>query len=277
MGDWHELKAADGTVVPVQAFAATGRPKAVFVMLPALGVQARLYARLAAGLAEGGITTVLVEQRGHGKSPYRAGRGKSFGFKDFLDVDIALVLSWVRMTYPGQPFYLGGHSLGGHFSSIVAGRRPDRIKGVIHLATGFPYHGFFDRKAASKIKTLCLLLPLTTLIYGYFPGHKLGFGGCEYRRLMLDWRAWARKGSYNAGFDDPVEDQIATYTGRVLSIAFDQDDYASDKATGYCHSRFKSADVTALTLGAAEQGEHLGHFDWARKPNGTVKAILDWL
>jgi predicted alpha/beta hydrolase len=277
LADWHKLEAEDGTVVPVQVYHAEGKARATFLMLPALGIAAKFYRRLAEGLAAADIDVILFEQRGHGESPYRAARGQRFGYTDFLETDIRTALDFARGLAGDRPLYMGGHSLGGHLSSITAGRDGEDIKGVIHLACGFPYTRLYSRKAASKISTLCLLIPVMTFLFGYFPGNRLGFGGREYARLMRDWRDWALHGTYDYGHVTGVEDEIAAYRGRVLSIAFEKDFFASDLAVEYSHSRFRSADVTTMKLGEAEQGEYLGHFDWARKPDGAVAAIADWI
>lgn len=277
MTDWDFVTSNDGTEVPLKHFPAKGVDAPVFLMLPALGVEARFYRRLAEGIAATGVTTVLMEQRGHGKSRVRAKRGDSFGYRDFLENDIPAAVAAVTAQYPEKRLYIGGHSLGGHLSSIIAGRQQEAIRGVIHLACGFPYHGLFDAKAAGKVKLLSRLIPLTTVLFGYFPGHRIGFGGREYRQLMMDWREWALRGNYNIAASPDAEREIASFSGPVLSVSFDKDFYASDEAIAYSHSRFKTGDVTTIRLTAKEQGDFLGHFDWAKNPAGVVKAISGWI
>jgi len=276
MGDWTKIDNAKGVAVPLCVFMPEGDAKACILLLPALGVQARFYRRLAEGLAGAGIGVCLLEQRGHGESPFRAGRGQSFGLQAFLDDDIPPAIEHARRLFPGSPFFLGGHSLGGHLSSITAGRRDD-VTGVIHLACGFPYRGLFPKGQARQIKWLCRLLPTLTALVGYFPGERLGFGGREYRQLMLDWRDWAMGGSYDGPATPGAMDAIASYQGRVLSLAFERDRLAPDKAVEFSRGCFKSADLAARKLTDAEQGKHLGHFDWARKPDGVVREIVSWI
>jgi len=276
MGDWATIDNGKGASVPVNIYAPDGDPKAAMLLLPALGVPARFYRHLAEHLAAAGIATCLFEQRGHGKSPYRAGRGQHFGLKAFLEDDIPAAISHMQSELPQTPLYLGGHSLGGHLSSITAGQRDD-IAGVVHLACGFPYHGLFGSKQAGQIKWLCRLLPALTALVGYFPGDRVGFGGREYRRLMLDWRDWAMGGSYDGPATPDAMAAIAGYEGRVLSLAFDRDRLAPDKAVEFSRGCFKNADVTGRKLGEPEQGRYVGHFDWARKPDGVIREIVNWI
>ncbi|SDE36541.1 alpha/beta fold hydrolase [Kordiimonas lacus] len=276
MGDWTNIDNGRGVSVPVWSFEPGGEPKAALLLLPALGVQARFYRRLAEGLAGAGVGVCLFEQRGHGESPYRAGRGQSFGLDAFLNDDIPAAINHVQSLFPDAPFFLGGHSLGGHLSSITAGQRDD-IAGVVHLACGFPYQGLFPAKRARQIKWLCRMLPALTALVGHFPGDRLGFGGREYRQLMLDWRDWAMGGSYDGPATPDAMDAIAGYEGRVLSLAFERDGLAPDTAVAFSRSCFKSADLTGRKLTETEQGEYLGHFDWARRPDGVVREIVSWM
>jgi predicted alpha/beta hydrolase len=247
-------------------------------MLPALGVPAGFYRRLAEALGARGVDVVLVEQRGHGRSPYQARRGAAFGYRDYLEQDIPAAIAWTRARLPGHRLFLGGHSLGGHMSSIATGRTADgEIEGVVHLACGFPYHGLFAGRSARMVKLLCFLIPPLVLLFGYYPGDRVGFGGREFGRLMLDWRKWATGDSYDSPATPDAEAGIGSYRGRVLSVAFEQDTFASEAAIAYSYSRFKSVDVTALTLGRAEQGDYLGHFDWAKKPDGAAGVVADWI
>jgi len=280
MATWHYLKTKGGVTVPVQAFAPVGEAKAALLMLPALGVQARFYQRLAKGLSAEGVAVYLFEQRGHGQSPYRPKRGEVFGCADYMNIDIPTAMEFVRSQQPNVPFYLGGHSLGGHMASIVAGRQGADIAGVFHLACGFPYAKLFNGKQAKQgmqIRFLAWAVPLLTFLLGFFPGDKLGFGGREYSRLMMDWRKWALGGNYNFGGYPELEDQISRYSGGMLSIGFEHDYFVSEGALDYSRSRFQNADVTRVTLGETEQGSFLGHFDWAKAPDGAVSAILGWL
>ncbi len=276
MREWIFSDSQDGTRIPLQPFHGKGEARAALLLLPALGVQARFYRRLAEGLADAGITTYLFEQRGHGESPVRAGRGERFGYKSFLENDIPAAIARVKKEVGGLPLYLGGHSLGGHMSSIIAGRRGD-IAGVLHLACGFPYHKLYGKASERKIKILCRLLPIVTLACGYFPGNRFGFGGREYRQLMMDWREWALGGSYDIKAIPSAEADIAAFKGPVLSLAFERDTFASAEAVQYSVSRFKNAKITTRTLGEAEQGRYLGHFDWAKAPSGAAREIVNWI
>lgn len=277
MGDWVKLRGDDGVVVPLAVYKPEDTAKAVFLLLPALGVKAKFYKRVAKSLAAQGIATVLFEQRGHGESPYRPARGEMVGYRDYLGVDIPLAISWVKESFPDVPLFTGGHSLGAHMGNYMAAERPDDIAGLIHMACVFPYKGFFSRKEALQLGILCSLIPPLTRLLGYYPGEWFGFGSKEYRHVMLDWREWALTGNYDFSDIRGVESRMATYNGPLLSISFEKDVLASEGALNKPHAVMQGATVSKVHLTEKEQGKHIGHFDWARKPDGVVATITEWI
>jgi len=270
------VKAKDGTAIPLTWFDAEN-PRCVFVFLPALGIQAKWYKRLGIELAGKGCSVCLVEQRGHGASNVPIRRGTRFGIAEFVDQDIPVILDAVELRNPEAPVVLAGHSLGGHLATIYAGIKPKRISGVAHIACGFPYHRDFPASRARLIKLLCFLIPIAGVVPGYFPGKLIGFGGKESIRLMRDWRAWALTGRFNFDGREGIEQAVSRFTGPVISIELDKDDFSSPAAGARALSPFTRANVTRVTLGAAEQGDFLGHFVWARQPAGVVTCLSQWV
>ncbi len=250
---------------------------AALLLLPALGIQAKLYLKLAQQLAVVGISVLVMEQRGHGLSTPPPSRRNSHSLNDFLDRDIPSLLDWLAQKEPAAPLLLGGHSLGGHLATIYTGRHPQQLAGVVHLACSFPYFRDYSGKQSAMIRLICGLMPVFDFLPGYFPGNLVGFGGRESLPMMRQWRQWASSGSFD--FDDHkgLAENVASFSGPMLSIAFDKDDFASLAGIDRACSPFVNAAVTRLTLGEKEQGEYLGHTRWARSPAGVVAAIQRWV
>ena len=281
MPEWVSARTQDGATVPLWVHRAEGAAKYVILLAPALGIPAGFYKRLCAELAINGISTVCMEQRGNGRSPYRPGDGSQFGLKDYLEQDLPAAVAYIEQTFLREPnapeLVLAGHSLGGHMTGLFAARNPDKTTRLVRLACGFPYHGDFTGRAAVFVRLLAFILPGVTRVFGYFPGNRMGFGGREYRELMLDWRVWAREGRYRIAGLNSLGESLRSFSGQVLSIAFDEDTMYSEAAANRGLSYFEKASVTQITLGEKEQGKHLGHINWARGPSGAAKAISDWL
>lgn len=276
MNTYQKVRTKSGLTIPLMVVEASKTRQGVLLLLPALGIRAKFYSKLADGLSAHGITTVVVEQRGNGESPYRPGDGSTFGLQDYLDIEIGTATKWVQANFPDMPIYIGGHSLGGHMASLAGVLRPADYNGIVRLACGFPYYKDFPQPSSTFIKAMIFSIPILTRLLGYFPGSRLGFGGREYRGLMMDWRLWAKSGSYENHLFPGSQAAMATYAKNVISIGFEQDTLAPDAAIDRSVGQFKTAAITRLKLGREEQGEYLGHINWGRQPDGVVAALVEW-
>lgn len=275
--EWHQIDTPSGYRVPALWHAGEAGAPVVLVMA-ALGAPARLYQNLAAALAERGCNVALLEQRGHGESVLRASRESDWGFSDVLGNDLPAVFDWIEKQAPGAPLYLLGHSLGGHYSAIMAGRCPERIAGVIVVATGSPWWRAFDGKFRFQIRLLVNLLPFITLLAGYYPGKQMGFGDREARTLMADWRDLAIDNTYVArGLKEKLDANISRFTGPVLSVRLADDPFAPERAMRAVTDKFANGVVTEKVISAEELGDRADHFRWAKQGSVVAGVVADWL
>ncbi|MFZ5722533.1 MAG: alpha/beta fold hydrolase [Pseudomonadota bacterium] len=276
----HELRrlpVADGYRVPLLWHAAAA-PRGHVVLMAALGIAARFYLPLAQALCAAGLNVALVEQRGHGESPLRPSRRTDFGFREALTEDIPAVLDHLAEQAPGLPVYLMGHSLGGHYAAITAGRLPERIDGVILTACGTPWVPAFAGRTRRQLQLLVQLLPAFGLLFGYYPGDRVGFGGREARTLMADWRDLALTNVYSArGLAADLDSGIARWRGPLLSLRLADDAYAPEAAMAAVTDKFRSATVTRGVIDGAELGDRADHFRWVRTPDAVVRRVSAWL
>lgn len=276
MESWR-ISSSDDYQVPVSWYPAE-QASASIVLMAALGVGARFYQPLAVALQQAGMNVALVEQRGHGDSSLRPSRKTDFGFREALQEDIPAVLDRLQQQAPGLPCYLMGHSLGGHYAAITAGRFPERVAGVIITACGSPWTEAFSGKTRRQLKLLCRLIPLCNRLLGYYPGDRLGFGGREARTLMADWLALAKTNVYQArGMDEDFDAAIGRYAGPLLSIRLADDPFAPEAAMAAVSDKFLRATVKKVVISAAELGDKADHFRWARTPAAVAARVTGWL
>jgi predicted alpha/beta hydrolase len=273
-----EIVSGDGVSLPLSWFPAK-QSRWTLLFLPALGIQSRMYNVMAKSLSEAGCSVCLMEQRGHGRSPLRASRSVNWGYDHYLQYDIPATFEWLtaQPETAGLPLVMGGHSLGSHLSSIYSGQHPEHLQGVLHVACGSPYYADFEPTQSRLIRMLCYLMPLFKWVPGYFPGSRLGFAGRESIELMYDWRDWALTGSLNYGEHQDLQSALANFTGAMLAVSMADDDFSSKKAEQRAIAGFSAARISQVRLERDESGQSLGHFNWARSPEATVQAVLEWL
>lgn len=278
-GSWTETAAAGGNIVPLFHVAAEGERRGGILMLPALGVEAAFYERFAEGLGATGFEVAVMEMRGNGRSSRRPGRGEAFGYREYVTEDMAAASRWLRAKLaPGQKLIALGHSLGAHMAVAAAAIAPDLHDGIVTIAAGTPWHGAFKGKVAKQVKFLCRVMPLLHLVYGYFPGHKLGFAGREYRGIMADWKHLAARNEFRIkGEAEALEPRLAAWPGRVLAITLADDKLAPAPAAKGLVGKLSAAEVDHRILTADDTATRADHFKWARDVGNLPKIVAEWV
>jgi predicted alpha/beta hydrolase len=272
------VPAPDGYIVPLEVSEAAD-PSARLLLLPALGIQARLYRKLGALLAGSGISTTALEQRGHGRSALRPSRRCDYGFSEWLRADIPAALDWLHSLEPRVPVFLAGHSLGGHLALMARSLYPQRVAGVVLLTTATPYYRCFHGTTRRQVQFLIAAVPLITAVLGYYPGNRMGFGGREARRLMSDWLVMARENRYSARGMEPedLERRVRSDSCAVLSVYCDRDDLAPLSAIDGVTRRLENHRIESFEITSDALGAPADHTSWARYPDVAAQAIARWI
>ena len=270
------MTCSDGYQLPLELYSAQ-QPRAQILMLPALGIQAKLYRKFAEQLAAAGFTTLLMEQRGHGRSGVRPSRQCDYGFKDWLMADIPAALSWMQQRHPDLPQYLAGHSLGGHISLMARTLYPD-VVGIILLATATPWYQCYQGTMRLQVRFLGAVIPVLCKLLGYYPGDRVGFGGREARGLMADWLQMAWHNRYSAaGIDSDIEAMVQADDCPVLAIYCDDDAFGPLAAVRGVTNRLGNRDIQWQEITSDALGMKADHVSWAKRPAIAVSAISTWI
>ncbi|MGC0249506.1 alpha/beta fold hydrolase [Pseudactinotalea sp. Z1748] len=245
----------------------------VVLVVPAMGVQAGYYGKLAQAQREAGLSVAVTELRGHEASGgRRPSRRYDFGYADLVQ-DVGRAVDELRVRAPEAQILLLGHSLGGHVGSVYAAQHPGALAGLMLVATGSVWWRLWDW----RMYAIGVLMSLLTALLGYFPGHRLGFAGREARGQMRDWIRFNRTGRLEFGAPRTNHDvMLAALDLPVLAVSFEGDSFAPPKALEGLLAKFHRARITRLHLGAREQ-EPPGHLRWARRPDLLLGAMTTWI
>lgn len=283
-----EFLASDGVANLITiAESDTPNSKPLIVCIPAMGVPAQKYRRLIFGFASKGYCAASFDLRGIGHSSVRASRDLNFGYKELVEQDLPAVLDCLAKSYPNKGIVLFGHSLGGQIATLHLTQDQTNIEALILTASCSVYYkgwSFFKRWP------LLFFTQLATLVaglIGYFPGHKLGFGGREARNVMKDWARNARTGNYELEGSD-VNYQALEFRSNecksttiepinVLAITLADDKFAPAKATSFLLAKLGSPKVTSQLIQGADLGLSLAdHFNWLKNPQAIIDTFERW-
>lgn len=252
---------------------ADASPRApVCLILPALGIRAAYYDRFAQALAARGLRALSADFPGHGQSPLRAGRGADWGYADLVEVHAAAIAAAGRARFPEAPLVWVGHSLGGQVALLRAGRAPEEAAAVVAIASGSAHHACWSGPRRLSMRLAPGVCAALTWPLGYFPGHRVGFGGRESRSLIRDWARAARSGAYRWG-DFDGEAALARWRGPTLAIPLAGDAWAPRSAMA--HTLDKTA--AEVVWRPWEEPAPPDHNRWPQMPEPPASIVAAWL
>ncbi|MGB5811050.1 MAG: alpha/beta fold hydrolase [Polyangiales bacterium] len=267
------IDAPDGRVSILRATPAS--PRGVALLLPAMGVAAGYYAKFAETLAEQGMAAAVLERRGEGEHETKPARGVDFGYQELLG-DLDLALHSLRNEYPGLPVILVGHSIGGHLAMLQLALKPESIDAVALIATATPHHAPYEGAARWKVRLGTRMIRVVSSVMGYYPGHRIGFGGLQPKTLMREWTDMARSGRYALqGSSLDIEAALKDLSIPALALVIDGDEVAPPRACEPIANKLPKDQVDWVVLGAPRMSARACHHQrWAREPTPVVEEIV---
>ncbi|WP_165829744.1 alpha/beta fold hydrolase [Amnibacterium flavum] len=259
--------AASGVVDPV-------RPSVLF--LPALGVPLGYYGPLFEAWAGRGRAVFGAETRGMPLSPVH-NRASATGYAALVGHDVPALVGAVGERSPGGVMVVG-HSLGGQVALLAAAAGRIDVDAVVAVASG--------TSAVESVPTLpgrlrrrfeIAVVRSTISTLGYWPGHRLGFGGRQSRDLMADWAYEARRGGYRlAGDATDYEAALGRLEVPTLLVGIEGDELITPRALRHLADRLPPS-VDTVEVPESPDRQH-GHFAWARRdPEAVITPIEEWL
>ena len=137
---------------------------------------------------------------------------------------------------------------------------------AVSVASGSGY--WLDNVPSLKWRVWWLwyfVVPLTTRIYGYFPGKRLRKVGDLPRGVMNQWRKWCLNPDYMVGAEgEEIREKYRNVATPISSFSFTDDELMSKKNIDslnsfYVTSKIETSRITPEQIGAKRIG-HFGFF-----------------
>lgn len=227
--------------------------RSVVIINPATSICCRYYFRFAGFLFENGFDVVTYDYRGIGESRPARLRGFDGCWLDWGSLDFEAVLQQVRRSFPDQPVHVVAHSIGG----FVLGLAPSNhlIQRIFTMGAQYAYRRDYapDKKLRMTAKWH-VVMPLLTMLFGYFPGEKVGWLEDTPSGVVRDWvfsrerfeDTW--RGRASARYPDKhlLVQRFAAVTAPTLAVSVTDDDFGTVPAIERLLAYFSSSPRTHL-------------------------------
>ena len=268
----------EGARIGLRTYLAADLKAPVIVLFPAMGVRARFYHPFAQALFAQGFSVAVADLRGQGDSSPRPGRSTDFGYREMIVHDYAAIIGRVRELLPDAPIFMLGHSLGGQLSLLFASQYSQELSGIALVASGSVYYRAYGPALGLRNLMATQAVGVIATVLGYWPGHRLGFGGLQPRRMMLDWAQQARSGRYRLqGAEIDYEAALAKLELPVFAIHVEDDLMAPIAAVQHLVGKAPNARVTHWRQSRLTASGHaVDHFSWVRHGEDIAAQVASW-
>jgi len=270
-------QAADGHRWTLPLYPAD-EPVAGLLWIPALGVPASKYERMALSLAARDITVAVHEWRGNDTSSLRPSRRCDWGYRELLTLDMPASFAVARGRSPEIPWFIGGHSLGGQLAALYLALSPQAASGLVLTATGVPHARTFRGRQRLAISVFAHLVPWITRVFGYFPGDRLNWAGREAALLMRQWSGTVRSGRYdNLDLPENAETALKQLAQPALGIRFANDWLVPKASLDALFGKLGAGDHACELFDETRLGDRADHFRWMKNPDAVTAVIANWI
>lgn len=270
--DGHELAAT--IYVPSE-----GEPERVVIVSAATGVKQSFYEPYARFLAGSGCAVLTFDWRGIGKSLKTKITEADVTIRDWGQKDYPAVVDFAKQKFPGKKLHVVGHSVGGQAVGMLD--NVEKIDSVITVAAQHGYHWLYPLKEALVFGLLWwVVMPLLSVVLGYFPSQRFKIGEDLPRGVGLEWARFCRSPHYMTEPDGtPIRTGFRAYEGPVRAYSFGDDERAPEKCVRAIHAYFEKTKVDHRHIDPKDVGGRVGHvgFFIAKFKDSLWRESLEWL
>ncbi len=273
-----DIQLSDEASVKITVYSSNSTDSPIILILPAMGVKASYYEPFVQQLQQNGFMAITADLRGLGLSSVRPSNKVDFGYLEMVE-DLKMIAEVIKKEFPNRKIYGLGHSLGGQIAALAQAKYPDLLDGLILTAANSVYYKGWTGKQRYANLFGYYIFNLMSQLLGYFPGHKVGFGGKAAKTQMKDWSHVGKTGSYQLASDSlDYEVALDQLKMPVLAIYIEGDWMSPKAAMVHLYQKFNSAaPITNFTLTKAATGVQLNHFNWVKNSAAIVKTIKEWI
>lgn len=279
MEEAFELQTRDGHSLAARAYQPGGLVRRAVLLSPAMGVPQAFYRPFATWLAEQGVAVLTFDFRGMGESAPASLRGYRANITDWATQDQPAVLAELLRRWPGVPLTYLGHSLGGQIFGWLDGQ--GHFERVVTVASGNGYWRFNAPQLRFSVHLLWwVVAPVALLLFGHFPGERLGMLGNLPSGAMWQWRRWCLHPDYVGSEGAALRARYAQVRTPITAAVIEDDELIRPEGIRRLYRLYPNAPTRFESLQAQAHGlKRLGHFGLFKTQSASAlwPLALQWI
>lgn len=241
--------------------------KGTVVMNSATGVKKEYYVRFAQYLVQSGYCVLLYDYRGIGESAPKSLKGFKTNMHEWGTLDMNGALNYVIKEKNISKVIWLGHSVGAQMMGLLQNR--DSITKVIAVNASTGYWNYFTFPYSYMVLGLWLFVgPPLTILNGYAPMSKIGWGEDLPSGVYFEWRKWClNKKHFTEVLVQKTGSAIfSDFTAPITAIHTSDDYIANKKTVAKLLEFYPNSDSKSYCIEPKEYGfSKIGHTGIFRK------------
>lgn len=249
----------------------------VILIGSATAVHQKFYAPLATYLTTEDFTVYTFDYRGIGNSRPASLKAFHASMQDWGRLDLDAMIDYIKNRHRILKLVYIGHSVGGQLLALTPKSR--LFHKIVLIGAQLSYWKLWP--FWSRLPTFLLMqgvMPVVTLLFGYYPGRKLKLFHDLPKGVALEWALWCR--SPNGLLGHHSDDVLKDLHMPLLAYSFSDDLIAPKKAVDALLQRYEGVHLDRKHYAPAELGmNHIGHFGFFKSEHQGIfwTQLLAWL
>lgn len=263
------IKSTEAHAIAITEFVSLGRSKCTVIISSATGVKQEYYYKFSEFLRQNNVNVYTFDYTGIGNTKPVNLTKIPASASSWAICDLETVIKYVRNINSPAKLILLGHSIGGQLIGLTpSGRYAD---GILLVASQSGYWGFW--KGSDKVKMYAIwhfLIPVLSVLFGYFPGKKLGLSEDLPKNMALEWRKWCCSKNYLFDHHPDATQKYETIHCPIVSFSAEDDHFAAKITVDWLTDKYANAQTKRKHLFPAALGlEKIGHFGFFKRKYQT--------
>lgn len=270
------LKTSGPASIAVKIFEPQISKQKLLLINSATGVKQQIYFSFAKYFAENGFTVITYDYSGIGESKPKQMKGFKASMRSWGTEDFKALTDFIQENYQNHQKYCVGHSVG----ALILGMNKDAFifEKFIFVATQDAFVGNLNYKvAATAVLGFGLAVPLTNLLFGYFPAHRFGLGESLPKGVACDWRTLILNKKSTSRLYEKIESDYSKNLRQKTFLVYAEDDpWVTMKGMeSLMNSVYPNAKKTYHEIKTAESPKkEIGHINFFRSYNKALWKIV---